>query len=136
MRDKKRASEYNRAYYLKRRDEIKKQVRDYRRSPRGKSVKAKHQLNYRAGQSQKYKAVTAVGNAIRLGKLTRQPCEKCGSTTRVEAHHDDYSKPLDVRWLCHIHHGEHHAARKTHPDAGGNPDDFKRLQDVMEVLSK
>lgn len=43
----------------------------------------------------------------RLGKLVKQPCEICGET-KVEAHHDDYSQPLAVRWLCRPHHREHH----------------------------
>jgi len=47
------------------------------------------------------------GSAIKSGKLLKQPCEVCGKT-KVEAHHDDYSKPLDVRWLCKFHHTEHH----------------------------
>ena len=34
--------------------------------------------------------------------LERQPCEVCGE--KAEAHHPDYSKPLDVRWLCKRHH--------------------------------
>lgn len=41
--------------------------------------------------------------AIQSGELVRQPCEKCGAA-KVEAHHDDYSKPLAVRWLCRLHH--------------------------------
>jgi len=44
-------------------------------------------------------------NAAR--KLERQPCEVCGDLN-VHAHHDDYSKPLDVRWLCRSHHGAVH----------------------------
>ena len=56
---------------------------------------------------EKRKAHIATGNAIRDGKLVRQPCEVCG-TFPAEAHHDDYSKPLDVRWLCTKHHAEHH----------------------------
>lgn len=47
--------------------------------------------------------------AIRDGRLTRGPCEVCG-TTPTEAHHDDYSQPQKVRWLCPLHHREHHAA--------------------------
>ena len=44
---------------------------------------------------------------IKHGKLVRQPCEICGDI-KVDAHHDDYMKPLDVRWLCKKHHIEHH----------------------------
>ncbi len=45
-------------------------------------------------------------HAITQGKLNRMPCEPCGG--KAEAHHDDYSKPLDVRWLCFKHHREWH----------------------------
>lgn len=43
--------------------------------------------------------------AVKMGRLIRLPCEVCGSP-KSEAHHDDYSKPLDVRWLCRPHHRE------------------------------
>lgn len=49
-----------------------------------------------------------VRSAIASGSLTRLSCEVCGAP-EVEAHHDDYSRPLDVRWLCRVHHREHHA---------------------------
>ena len=49
-----------------------------------------------------------VRSAVEAGLLSRLPCEVCGET-KVHAHHDDYSKPLDVRWLCQMHHSEHHA---------------------------
>lgn len=49
----------------------------------------------------------AVSNAIRAGRLIRQPCERCG-VPEAQAHHDDYSKPLDVRWLCQEHHNDVH----------------------------
>jgi len=46
-------------------------------------------------------------SAIRNGTLKREPCEKgCVSVdmrdgrSSVQAHHDDYNKPLEVRWLC------------------------------------
>ena len=55
----------------------------------------------------KRKATYLTSNAIRDGRLIRQPCEVCRAE-KVEAHHDDYSKPLDVRWLCRKHHLEHH----------------------------
>lgn len=40
---------------------------------------------------------------LKRGKILRQNCEICGSE-RSEAHHDDYSKPLQVVWLCREHH--------------------------------
>lgn len=45
--------------------------------------------------------------AIRAGRLIRQPCEICGRTP-ADGHHDDYAKPLEVRWLCAIHHRWEH----------------------------
>ena len=49
-----------------------------------------------------------LNNAIRDRRLHRGPCEVCGTTAKVHGHHDDYSKPLDVRWLCEEHHLELH----------------------------
>ena len=65
----------------------------------------------------KRRAHVAVTNALRRGKLVKQPCEICGDA-KVDAHHDDYSKPLDVRWLCRRHHVDHHfpaAAASSQP---------------------
>lgn len=45
--------------------------------------------------------------AVMLGKIKKFWCEVCHST-EVVAHHDDYSKPLKVRWLCKIHHRQIH----------------------------
>ena len=49
----------------------------------------------------KFKVQKLVRVAILRGELSvPEKCEKCGGTSRLEAHHDDYSKPLAVRWLC------------------------------------
>lgn len=48
------------------------------------------------------------GNAIRSGLLVREPCFKCGSCVDVDAHHEDYMRPLDVVWLCGLCHGLRH----------------------------
>lgn len=58
------------------------------------------------------KARIIVGNAIRDGDLSPWPAcahpEGCDHT-KVEAHHPDYSRPLDVVWLCPAHHKQAHA---------------------------
>ena len=47
-------------------------------------------------------------HAIKAGKLVSQACEVCGKK-KVDAHHEDYMKPFDVRWLCRKHHLARHA---------------------------
>lgn len=51
-------------------------------------------------------------SAIDKGILVRQPCQVCGEQ-KVQAHHDDYSKPLDVQWLCVTHHAALHATARA-----------------------
>jgi hypothetical protein len=48
---------------------------------------------------EKHAARLAVKRAVASGRLVSTPCEMCGHP-KTEAHHDDYSKPLAVRWLC------------------------------------
>ncbi len=52
----------------------------------------------------------AVAKALRHGELSREWCEVCGD--EAQAHHDDYRRPLDVRWLCPKHHMQWH---RTNP---------------------
>jgi hypothetical protein len=63
---------------------------------------------WRAANPEKYKAHNAVNNAVRDGKLKQQPCFMCNSD-KAHAHHVDYSKPLDVIWLCAGCHQTQHA---------------------------
>lgn len=58
------------------------------------------------------KAIEAVNNAIRDGRLDRQPCFVCGAT--AQAHHPDYSAPLAVSWLCAKHHALLHKEHREY----------------------
>ena len=64
-------------------------------------------VKWRVEQRHKCKAHRLMWRAIKLGELVKQPCERCGSLD-VEGHHEDYSKPLEIKWLCIEHHNERH----------------------------
>ncbi len=50
-----------------------------------------------------------VGAAIKNGTLKKpSTCSCCGASKKVEGHHDDYTRPLDVRWLCSTCHKAWH----------------------------
>lgn len=84
-----------------------------------RSLKEKNPNEYKrqiTKASQKYKRAhpdkrhtySVVWNKLNSKKLIRKPCEVCATILKVEAHHDDYSRPLEIRWLCKKHHMELH----------------------------
>ena len=89
----------------------------YRKTEHFKKKRVISTAKWREENRDKTSAHSAVAQAIKSKKLEKLTCEFCFSKDTV-AHHDDYSKPLDVRWLCRLHHAEVHctpasiAARK------------------------
>ncbi len=83
----------------------------YRKShpERVKETQRQRHIRWRAENPEKRRANKAVRRAIKSGKLVRpDKCEDCGGLPPIEAHHDDYSKVLDVDWLCRrCHVGRH-----------------------------
>lgn len=59
---------------------------------------------------EKVRAIHVVSRAIKQGDLVRRECEICGEDN-VDAHHEDYSKPLDVVWMCRKHHMRLHGGQ-------------------------
>jgi len=70
--------------------------------------KAKANKKYRMRNILKYTAHNAVTAAIRDGRLAKKPCAVCGFWRKVQAHHDDYTKLLEVIWLCVECHNNRH----------------------------
>ncbi len=87
----------------------KARVREYQRTHRAIVKAAKER--WTKGNRVKARARFLVWKALQSSKLVRQPCEVCGNSA-TQAHHDDYSKPLEVRWLCDYHHKEHHKMKR------------------------
>ena len=63
---------------------------------------------YRRINPHKHVAHQMVSKALLSGAILRGSCEVCGTTEYVHAHHDDYSRPLDVKWLCAADHKARH----------------------------
>lgn len=107
-------------------------VREYDRkrakTPARKAKARRVTIKWREKHPEAYRAQTKVGNAIRDGKLFKGPCAECGETEGVHAHHADYSKALEVAWLCPLHHHRHHAEHgDNHGDPFRDPRDLRRL---------
>ncbi len=77
------------------------------KDPKRKAKVKIYQQKRRAKSKGKNRARHKVSNAIRNGRLKKLPCEFCGDINS-QAHHDDYRKYLDVKWLCFKCHRKLH----------------------------
>ena len=104
---------YHKKYYESHKEQFaeysKKATKKYKANH--KDVIIERQKAYNLLHENKYTARLKVRNALRNGSLIKKPCEICGEL-KVEAHHDDYSKPLEVIWLCKRHHQERNLLQK------------------------
>ena len=109
-------------YRTENREEINSRGRKYRsenpdktaeclqkhRSKNRDSINKKAKL-YQADNPNKMKARQLLSTAIKAGSIIRGLCS-CGSTKPTDGHHEDYSKPLEVEWLCRPCHRQWHIA--------------------------
>jgi hypothetical protein len=127
MTSQERVREYQRQYALKNKEHLREYKREWqnrwrKEHPNAQRIKAKKYTESRKARDpegyakmvvdgvrkwrlrnpEKNRAHKKVFVAVRNGSLKKLPCF-CGET-KVQAHHEDYSKPLDVMWLCKIHH--------------------------------
>lgn len=74
---------------------------------KGYTQEGKAHPNWHGGITPPQKrAHNILNRAVKKGEIVPQACEECGSTTNVDGHHDDYSKPLEVHWLCRSCHAK------------------------------
>ncbi len=106
-------SEYERSRAkLPHRVELRKTVAErWKSNPLLKTRLGQQKKKWALDNSAKRAAHIILGNAVRDGKVQKMPCVICGAQ-KSEGHHDDYTKPLDVIWLCRLHHGQLHTKKK------------------------
>lgn len=84
------------------------QVRNWHQSERGKMMDKQRRLL----RKDQIRAKNILNYFVEIGVLHRQPCIICANENS-QGHHPDYSKPLDVIWLCQKHHTQEHKRIKT-----------------------
>ncbi len=109
-------SEYNRARYASDRERFKTAVLEYKAANPKKVLETRLKTN--AKHPTKQNARKCVEAALACGEIARPDvCWGCGCSSdehRIEAHHHDYARPLDVTWLCTPCHRQMDARRRVH----------------------
>lgn len=100
-------SKWSLEWQRKNREHVRKIERIRNSTLKGKIIRKEIAKRYAEKNRIKRLAKDAVHNAIRAGKLNKMPCVKCG-IKKAEGHHPNYTKPLEVIWLCKKHHKEIH----------------------------
>lgn len=76
---------------------------------------------WRKRNPEKAAAHSAVSRALKKGTLKKGSCVDCGSPDDVNAHHEDYAKPLDVIWYCTKCHFKRHVEINRARRQGAEP---------------
>jgi len=83
------------------RDKSNSYNREYHQKNKNKCCKYKRELYHKNIEHNKVRGI--FHNEVKSGRIKRQPCVHCGSL-KSQGHHPDYSKPLEVIWVCSAHH--------------------------------
>ena len=102
-----KAREYRRAWRKKHPETVRKQARKQHSKDRDKI--SEHNKKYCQENKPTTSAISKAFKARAKGVLIPGPCESCGFVGPVDGHHDDYSMPLKVRWLCRSCHATYHS---------------------------
>jgi len=108
--EKYKAAAFNRRGYQ--RVKAKEQYENIDKScPEYRKNNVEKTMRWQENNPEKVKCHKIFKKAVNAGRLIPQPCEECGSH-EVVGHHEDYSKPLEVIWLCDRHHKDLHNLKR------------------------
>ncbi len=98
-------------WYKDYRNENREKIREYHKKYNREYRKEHGYLNekkWKMANKEKYNAHMLLNYAVRTGIVKKDECcEVCGNKN-IQGHHDDYSKPLEVKWLCPLCHKKQH----------------------------
>ena len=88
-------------------------VKKYRKTIKGQENTNKAIKKSTKKYEYKQKARILVARAVKFGRIKKSNiCSICKKKRELHGHHDDYNKPLSVKWVCRICHIEIHKYEK------------------------
>lgn len=101
-------------------EERKKSVlrqKKYMASEKGRAKHNETSKLYERLNPEKIRAQRKFRAAIKSGKLIRPDiCDVCNKSGKIQGHHEDYNKPLDIIWMCNYCHLYHHQRSRFHAE--------------------
>jgi hypothetical protein len=84
----------------------------YLKTDKGKKSRYNANQKYKEKNKHKIFAQQVAFRAYKKGLIKQRPCQLCGSLDNIQMHHEDYSQPLIVVWLCTQHHKDQHPTKR------------------------
>ena len=82
---------------------------EYQKTVRGRKASGRAKAKWSRNNPERRHAQAILGHRVRIGEIIKpEQCQRCGRIAKLHGHHHDYSKPLDVEWLCPICHRQEH----------------------------
>ena len=78
-------------------------TRKWRQSKKGRATLERYKESHAEDDNIRHKANVAIARLVKKGVIKKMPCEICGFE-KTEAHHPDYSRLIEIVWLCQSHH--------------------------------
>lgn len=114
--------EAHKKYHIEHRDEISKYYKSwYKKNGRKRAENYGDVIDKWAEENtEKVHAANMLQSAVASGKVIKPTkCCVCGNEGRVNGHHEDYNKPLEVVWLCNsCHKRVHNGSLKLELNSG------------------
>lgn len=108
-RKSEKGKEYRRLYFQRNKQKIYEVKKRYRKTKSGYESMMRNFYKQLSLHPERHRARQIVNNALLTGKIIKESCKDCGNS-KSEAHHDDYTKPLQVDWLCRMCHIKRHSS--------------------------
>lgn len=117
-------------------------TKKYLSTEKGKKKRNERSCNWEKNNPEKRRVHDRTMYAVKIGKLIRPSfCSCCGKECKPQAHHEDYSKPYDVIWLCshchfRLHHSHKHYRERTSEKTPKGDAMFRTLEETQRDTQK